>query len=49
MQHNLLKRMKNVTGPVWYADDATDVAHNKQLNVLVCWVNNHCEDAMGLC
>ena len=55
MQRNLLKRMKNVTGPVWYAiiaDEATDVVHTEQLNVSIRWVNDNYEvyeDAMGLC
>lgn len=40
---NLLRKMKDVTGPAWLsiiADEAMDVAKNEQLNLSICWVSS---------
>ena len=52
---NLLRKMKEVTGPAWFsiiADEATDCANTEQLNLSIRWVSDiyevH-EDPIGLC
>ena len=56
--HNLLrqliKNMKDVTGPTWFAiiaDEATDVVNSEQLNLSIRWISDEyeaCEDPIGL-
>ena len=52
---NLFKKMKEVTGPAWFAiiaDEATDVVKTEQLNVSIRWVSDDYEvheDSIGLC
>ena len=52
---NLLSKMTEVSGPVWFAiivDEATDVTHTEQLNLSICWVNDNYEvheDPIRLC
>ena len=50
----VLKRIKDVTGPKWYAiiaDEATDAVNSEQLNLSIRWVSDKyeaCEDPIGL-
>ncbi len=51
---NVLRRMKEVTGPTWFAiiaDEATDIVKSEQLNLSIRWVTDEyeaCEDPIGL-
>ena len=50
----LIKNMKDVTGPTWFAiitDEATDVVNSEQLNLSIRWISDEyeaCEDPIGL-
>ena len=52
---NLLRKMKEVTGPAWFsiiADEATDCANTEQMNLSIRWVSDNYkvhEDPIGLC